>query len=105
MAGYIELTEQNFEETIKEGVVMVDFWAPWCGPCRMIAPVIDKLAEEYAGKAKICKVNTDEQQALAAKFGIRSIPTIYFYKNGEKVDEMIGASSEQAFKDKINGLL
>ncbi|MBX7490889.1 thioredoxin [Helicobacter turcicus] len=105
MAGYIELTEQNFEETIKEGVAMVDFWAPWCGPCRMIAPVIDKLAEEYSGKVKICKVNTDEQQVLASKFGIRSIPTIYFYKNGEKVDEMIGASNEQAFKDKIDGLL
>ncbi|WP_299548591.1 thioredoxin [uncultured Helicobacter sp.] len=105
MAGYIELTEQNFEETIKDGVVMVDFWAPWCGPCRMIAPVIDKLAEDYAGKARICKVNTDEQQGLAAKFGIRSIPTIYFYKDGAKVDEMIGAASEQAFKEKIDGLL
>lgn len=105
MAGYIELTEQNFEDTIKDGVVMVDFWAPWCGPCRMIAPVIDSLAEQYAGKAKICKVNTDEQQELAAKFGIRSIPTIFFYKNGEKVNEMIGASTEQDFKDKLDGLL
>ncbi len=105
MAGYIELTEQNFEEIIKEGVVMVDFWAPWCGPCRMIAPVIDNLASQYAGKAKICKVNTDEQQELATKFGIRSIPTIFFYKNGEKVDEMIGAASEQDFKDKLDGLL
>lgn len=105
MAGYIELTEQNFEDTIKDGVVMVDFWAPWCGPCRMIAPVIDSLAAQYAGKAKICKVNTDEQQELAAKFGIRSIPTIYFFKNGEKVDEMIGASTEQDFKDKLDGLL
>ena len=105
MAGYIELTEQNFEETIKEGVVMVDFWAPWCGPCRMIAPVIDKLAAEYQGKAKICKVNTDEQQELAAKFGIRSIPTIFFYKNGEKVDEMIGAATEAGFKDKLDSLL
>ncbi|MCI2236596.1 MULTISPECIES: thioredoxin [Helicobacter] len=105
MAGYIELTEQNFDETIKDGVVMVDFWAPWCGPCRMIAPVIDKLAAEYQGKAKICKVNTDEQQELAAKFGIRSIPTIFFYKNGEKVDEMIGAATEAGFKDKLDSLL
>lgn len=105
MAGYIELTEQNFDETIKDGVVMVDFWAPWCGPCRMIAPVIDKLAVEYQGKAKICKVNTDEQQELAAKFGIRSIPTIFFYKNGEKVDEMIGAATEAGFKDKLDSLL
>ena len=105
MAGYIELTEQNFDEIIKDGVVMVDFWAPWCGPCRMIAPVIDKLAAEYQGKAKICKVNTDEQQELAAKFGIRSIPTIFFYKNGEKVDEMIGAATEAGFKDKLDSLL
>ncbi|MBD5164325.1 thioredoxin [Helicobacter sp.] len=105
MAGYIELTEQNFDEIIKEGVVMVDFWAPWCGPCRMIAPVIDSLATQYEGKAKVCKVNTDEQQELATKFGIRSIPTIFFYKNGEKVDEMIGAATEQEFKDKLNGLL
>ena len=105
MAGYIELTEQNFDETIKDGVVMVDFWAPWCGPCRMIAPVIDKLAAEYQGKAKICKVNTDEQQELAAKFGIRSIPTIFFDKNGEKVDEMIGAATEAGFKDKLDSLL
>ncbi|WP_301009169.1 thioredoxin [Helicobacter sp. UBA3407] len=105
MAGYIELTEQNFEEIIKEGVVMVDFWAPWCGHCIMISPVIDNLASQYAGKAKICKVNTDEQQELATKFGIRSIPTIFFYKNGEKVDEMIGAASEQDFKDKLDGLL
>ena len=105
MAGYIELTEANFDETIKEGVVMVDFWAPWCGPCRMIAPVIDKLAGEYAGKAKICKVNTYQQQELASKFGIRSIPTIYIYKNGEQLDEMIGAATEAAFKDKIDKLL
>ena len=105
MAGYIELTEQNFDEIIKEGVVMVDFWAPWCGPCRMIAPVIDSLATQYEGKAKVCKVNTDEQQELATKFGIRSIPTIFFYKNGEKVDEMIGAATEQEFKDKLDGLL
>ncbi|TLD87529.1 thioredoxin [Helicobacter sp. MIT 05-5294] len=105
MANYIEMTEENFDEIIKEGVVMVDFWAPWCGPCRMIAPVIDSLATQYAGKAKICKVNTDEQQELATKFGIRSIPTIFFYKNGEKVDEMIGAATEQDFKAKLDGLL
>ena len=105
MASYIELTQQNFDETIKDGVVMVDFWAPWCGPCRMIAPVIDKLAESYEGKAKICKVNTDEQQELAGKFGIRSIPTIHFYKNGQKVDEIIGASTEQEFKNKLDSLI
>jgi thioredoxin 1 len=105
MGKYIELTPANFEEVTKEGVSMVDFWAPWCGPCRMIAPVIEELAGDFEGKAKICKVNTDEEQDLAVKYGIRSIPTILFMKNGEVVDQMVGASSKQAFADKINSLL
>ena len=105
MAKYIELTPTNFEEVTKEGVSMVDFWAPWCGPCRMIAPVIEELAADFEGKANICKVNTDEEQDLAVKYGIRSIPTILFMKNCEVVDQMVGASSKQAFADKINSLL
>ena len=105
MGKYIEVTSANFEDTTKDGVSMVDFWAPWCGPCRMIAPVIDELAADFDGKAKICKVNTDEEQDLAVKFGVRSIPTILFMKNGEVVDTMVGASSKQAFADKINSLL
>ncbi|MEA3513069.1 MAG: thioredoxin [Campylobacterota bacterium] len=105
MGKYIELTDENFEATTKEGVALVDFWAPWCGPCRMIAPVIEELAEEFEGKAAICKVNTDEQQELSTKFGVRSIPTIVFLKDGEIVDTMVGAASKQAFADKINSLL
>jgi thioredoxin 1 len=105
MAKYIELTDDNFEATINEGVSMVDFWAPWCGPCRMIAPVIEELAEDFDGKANICKVNTDEQQNIAAKYGIRSIPTILFFKDGEMVDQMVGAASKDAFADKINSQL
>ena len=105
MGKYIELNQTNMEETIKEGVVLVDFWAPWCGPCRMIAPVIDELAGDFEGKANICKVNTDEEQDLAVKYGIRSIPTIIFMKNGEVVDQLIGATSNQALTDKINSLL
>lgn len=105
MAKYIELTPTNFEEVTKEGVSMVDFWAPWCGPCRMIAPVIEELAADFEGKANICKVNTDEEQDLAVKYGIRSIPTIIFMKNGEVVDQLIGATSKQALTDKINSLL
>ena len=105
MGKYVELTPANFEEVTKEGVCMVDFWAPWCGPCRMIAPVIEELSGDFEGKAKICKVNTDEEQDLAVKYGIRSIPTILFMKNGEVVDQMVGASSKQAFADKINSLL
>ena len=103
MGKYVELTPANFEEVTKEGVSMVDFWAPWCGPCRMIAPVIEELAADFEGKANICKVNTDEEQDLAVKYGIRSI--ILFMKNGEVVDQMVGASSKQAFTDKINSLL
>ena len=105
MGKYIELTASNFEETTKEGVALVDFWAPWCGPCRMIAPVIEELANDFDGIAKICKVNTDEEQEIAVKFGIRSIPTILFFKDGEMVDQMVGAASKQAFADKINALL
>jgi len=102
MGKYIELTNNNFEDTVKTGVSLVDFWAPWCGPCRMIAPVIDELAGDFDGKANICKVNTDEQQDLATKYGIRSIPTILIMKDGEIVDQVVGASSKQALTDKIN---
>lgn len=105
MGKYIELTSENFEATVAAGVSMVDFWAPWCGPCRMIAPVIDELAGDFEGKANICKVNTDEEQELAVKFGVRSIPTILFMKDGKVVDQMIGAASKQAFADKIKSLL
>lgn len=104
MSNYIELTSSNFDQ-VKEGVALVDFWAPWCGPCRMLAPVIDELASEFEGKAKICKVNTDEEQDLAVQYGVRSIPTMLFFKNGELVGQMIGAQSKQAISEKIKSLL
>ena len=104
MGKYIELTSANFD-VIKEGVALVDFWAPWCGPCRMIAPIIEELANDYDGKAKICKVNTDEAQDLAVQFGVRSIPTILFFKDGELKAQLIGAQSKQIIADKLNSLL
>ncbi|AXH11126.1 thioredoxin [Halarcobacter bivalviorum] len=104
MGKYIELTNDNFDATVNEGISLVDFWAPWCGPCRMLAPVIDELAEDFDGKASICKVNTDEQQDLAVKYGVRSIPTILFMKDGEVVDTLVGAQSKQALADKLNSL-
>ncbi len=105
MSHYIELTEENFESTIKKGVALVDFWAPWCGPCKMLSPVIDELASEYEGKAKICKVNTDEQEELSAKFGIRSIPTLLFTKDGEVVHQLVGVQAKVALKEQLNKLL
>ena len=92
MAKYVELTDDNFEASVAEGVSLVDFWAPWCGPCRMIAPIIEELAEDFEGKATIAKVNTDEEQNVAVKYGIRSIPTLLIFKDGEVVDQMVGAA-------------
>ena len=105
MAKYVELNGSNFDATIAEGVTMVDFWAPWCGPCRMIAPVVEELAEDFEGKATIAKVNTDEEQDIAVKYGIRSIPSILFFKNGEVVDQMVGAAGKDVFAEKLNALL
>ncbi|OBV30058.1 thioredoxin [Helicobacter sp. CLO-3] len=105
MGQYIELKQDNFESVTKSGVALVDFWAPWCGPCRMLAPVIDELAGEFEGKAAICKVNTDDEKDLAAKFGIRSIPTILFMKNGEVIDQVIGAATKDVLEGKLNALL
>lgn len=105
MGKYIELNNDNFNSITDNGVSLVDFWAPWCGPCKMLNPVIEKLVDEFEGKANICKVNTDEEGDLASKFGIRSVPTIIFIKNGEVVAQMVGVTSEQVLKDKINSLL
>ena len=103
----VELTKENFADIIKNAkVAVVDFWAPWCGPCRMIAPIIEELAEEYKDKGVVVgKVNTDEQQELAMQFGIRSIPTVLFFKNGELVDQMIGAAPKTFYEEKIKALL
>mgnify|MGYP003474678526 CR=1 FL=1 len=102
MGRYIELNQTNMEETIKEGVVLVDFWAPWCGPCRMLAPAIDQLAQEFEGKAKICKVNTEDEPDLTAKYEIRSIPTILYFKDGKIVDQTIGATTKAKIEEKLN---
>ena len=102
----VTLTGQNFEsEVLKSSKpVLVDFWAEWCGPCKMIAPLLDELAAEYEGKIKIGKINTDEQQDLASKYGINSIPTLLFFKNGQVVNQMIGARSKRDFKAALDGI-
>ena len=105
MGKYIDLNKNNIKENIQEGVVLVDFCAPWCGPCRMLAPAIDQLAEEFENKAKICKVNTEEEPDLTSEYQVRSIPTILFFKNGEIVDQMIGATTKAKLEEKLNSLL
>jgi len=102
----LTITEDNFASTIAEGVTLVDFWAPWCGPCRMLAPVIDKVADAIGDDAKVGKCNTDEAGAVAQQFGIASIPTLLIFKDGEKVETLVGAAqSEAGLVEKIKSFL
>ena len=100
----IALTQENFAQQVLQSPVpvLVDFWAEWCGPCKMIAPLLDELAEEYEGKVKIGKVNIDEQQALAAEYGIRAIPTLLLFNQGEVADQIVGARSKRDFKASLD---
>lgn len=101
---YIE--NNDLSEVVKnDNVALVDFWAPWCGPCRMLAPVLDQLAEEYKDKANIVKVDTDKNQDLAVKLGIRSVPTVLFYRNGVLMDSIVGVKSKDFYVNKLNEYL
>jgi thioredoxin 1 len=100
----VTLTEANFPEEVLKSLtpVLVDFWAEWCGPCKMIAPILDELAGEYDGKVKIGKVNIDEYQKLATEYGIRAIPTLLLFKDGEVADQIVGLRSKRDFKIKLD---
>lgn len=106
MAKAIEITDANFEEVINsDQPVLVDFWAEWCGPCKMIGPVVEEIAGDYEGKAVIGKVNVDENPNTSAKFGIRSIPTLLILKGGEIVDKQVGAVPKAVLTEKIDAQL
>lgn len=98
-----EITDANFQESVleREGLTVVDFWAEWCGPCRMIAPIIEDLSKEYDGRVLVGKLDVDNNPEVSMKYGIRSIPTILFLKNGEVVEKQVGATSKQVLVGKI----
>ena len=103
----LEITDSNFEETVlkSDKPVLVDFWAAWCGPCRMVGPIIDELSEEYEGKAIVGKVDIDSNQQYAAQFGVRNIPTVLVFKNGELVDRKVGVSSKNDYAQALDSLI
>ncbi len=107
MSNAVEVKEASFEDDVikSEVPVLVDFWATWCGPCRMVAPVLDELAAEYDGKLKVCKVNVDEERGLAIKYGIMSIPTLLLFKGGEVKDQIVGAVPKQSIAAKVDAVL
>jgi len=102
-----DITDQDFEkEVIKSTLpVLLDLWAPWCGPCRMVAPIVDKLAEKYSDKFKFFRMNVDENPQTASKYQVMAIPTLIFFKNGEAVDTVVGAVQERVLEPKIDELL
>lgn len=102
----VNVSDANYKEVLAAGQpVVLDFWAEWCGPCRMVSPIIDELAEEYDGRITVGKVNVDENDTVVAEYGIRNIPTVLFFKDGQVVDKQVGAAQKAAFVEKMNKLL
>ncbi len=103
----LEITDANFEELVlkSEKPVMVDFWAAWCGPCRMVGPIIDEISNDYEGKAVVGKLDVDANQEFAAKYGVRNIPTVLVFQNGEVVTRQVGVAPKTTYAEAIDGLL
>lgn len=103
----IEITDNNFEEVVMKSnkPVMIDFWAEWCGPCRMVAPIVEEMSEEFHGKAVIGKLDVDNNPNVSSMFGIRSIPTMLFFKDGKVVDKIVGAAPKNMLTQKLNAQL
>jgi thioredoxin 1 len=103
----LEVTDANFEELVinSDKPVIVDFWAEWCGPCRMVGPIINEIGEEYSDKAHVYKMDVDSNPATPAKYGIRNIPTVLYFKGGDVKDKQVGASPKNVFVDKLDALL
>ena len=102
MADVVEFTDSNFQNEVGSGLVLVVFWAPWCGPCRMVGPVIEELAGDYDGKMKVGKLNVDDNQQTAMNFRVMSIPTVILFKDGEPVETMVGAMPKGAYENKLS---
>lgn len=105
MSEIIVKSEEEFNSIIEEGVTLVDFFAVWCGPCKMLAPIVEEISEEYEGKVKVCKVDVDEIDALAYKYGIRSIPTLMYFKDGKLKDTVVGFQDKKSICDSLNKYL
>jgi len=107
MANEIQVNDANFDQEVLQSAlpVLVDFWAPWCGPCRMIGPIIEELAKEYAGKVKVCKLNTDEAQDTAGKYQISAIPTILLFKGGKMTQQLVGLQPKEELKKYLDQLV
>ncbi len=107
MSNEIEITDANFAAEVEGSdiPVLVDFWAPWCGPCKMIAPIVEEIAAEYKGKLKVGKLNTDDNTQVATKFGIMSIPTLMIFKGGEVVERIVGAQGKESLTTKIDSVI
>lgn len=103
--GIIELTDDNFKSMTEKGVVLVDFWATWCAPCKAIAPIIKDIADEYKGKIKVGKLNVDDNQTTASDYGIVSIPTLIYFKDGREADRAIGIVPKSKMRDQIDSLI